>query len=695
MADAEISFRKAIQIDGQSAAAHLGLAKALLGGPKGEELFRSLQQAVTLEAGNQEARHLLTEFALAAYLQSERRPVRFYETLNKLAAEALAADPKSFDGWRIRGLLARTDGKNNEAIAAFRQALTTRPGEPEMTRSLAYLLAETEGGQNEAESLLRGLIRAQPSLAATYDDLATQLLKASRPDEAELVLRQKIEALPGNAAAVAQLADFYRQRGQAQMAEARIQTLLASPKTNPSAPLEAGNYYARQGQWAEALAAYQKGWAVDSTLKPTYGKRMVAALNALGRLEEARNIVEQSLALAPRDLDLRTARALLELARRAVGEAETQLDALVKENPDSASLHFHHGRALALAGKGAEAIAAWREAARRAPGFLDPLLAIATASLDGSRFNDALVAADAALSVAAGNPQALLTRVAALEGLGRNQEARTLLQSLRREHPQSAGLDVEQGYLELREAKFASAEALFRKRYQPGSENLRVISGLARSLGAQGRLDEALRLLESELRLSPARAELRYMRAETRLALGQQAEGFAELERIANEQPAFPLAGMRVAELEARRGNSAAAIARLRRLRNSAPKEPEITALLAQLLEGAGQQNEAKALYREVLRTSPKHLVAQNGLANLIAESGTDAELSEAFGLALAARAAAPKNPTIADTLGLLYLRRQQREAALPLFREAVALAPENPQFKAHLERAQGPKGQF
>lgn len=208
-------------------------------------------------------------------------------------------------------------------------------------------------------------------------------------------------------------------------------------------------------------------------------------------------------------------------------------------------------------------------------------------------------------------------------------------------------------------------------------------------------MDEALRLLESELRLSPARAELRYMRAETRLALGQQAEGFAELERIANEQPAFPLAGMRVAELEARRGNSAAAIARLRRLRNSAPKEPEITALLAQLLEGAGQQNEAKALYREVLRTSPKHLVAQNGLANLIAESGTDAELSEAFGLALAARAAAPKNPTIADTLGLLYLRRQQREAALPLFREAVALAPENPQFKAHLERAQGPKGQF
>lgn len=80
-----------------------------------------------------------------------------------------------------------------------------------------------------------------------------------------------------------------------------------------------------------------------------------------------------------------------------------------------------------------------------------------------------------------------------------------------------------------------------------------------------------------------------------------------------------------------------------------------------------------------------------NNLAYLLAETGDS--LDEAVQLARKAVAEAPKNPVFLDTLGFVYLKRDQNDDALDIFDRLIRRYPDDPACAFHTGMAWYQKG--
>jgi Flp pilus assembly protein TadD len=111
----------------------------------------------------------------------------------------------------------------------------------------------------------------------------------------------------------------------------------------------------------------------------------------------------------------------------------------VNLNPSSAAAHCYLSHGLAFAGQDREAIAHGEEAVRLSP--LDPEMAmflggIAVSHYIAGRFQEALRYSSELLRLRQGFHGAQRLRCASLAQLGRLDEARTVLATLQREHPE-------------------------------------------------------------------------------------------------------------------------------------------------------------------------------------------------------------------------------------------------------------------
>jgi Flp pilus assembly protein TadD len=92
-----------------------------------------------------------------------------------------------------------------------------------------------------------------------------------------------------------------------------------------------------------------------------------------------------------------------------------------------------------------------------------------------------------------------------------------------------------------------------------------------------------------------------------------------------------------------------------------------------------------------VLKLDPQAVVAANNLAWMYAETSSNLEV--ALQLAKTAKAAQPQLAEIDDTLGYVYLQKQQADLAVPPLRDAVAKDPANPLYHYRLGLAYARSG--
>lgn len=119
----------------------------------------------------------------------------------------------------------------------------------------------------------------------------------------------------------------------------------------------------------------------------------------------------------------------------------------------------------------------------------------------------------------------------------------------------------------------------------------------------------------------------------------------------------------------------AQAVAELIDAELAAGDRPESHVNLAQIHAARGRSEAAEVALRTALRLAPTFVPAWINLADLYRDLGRDAE-SQA--ILQRARAAMPDSGAIAHALGLLHVRRGERNKALPLLREASEREPGN-----------------
>jgi tetratricopeptide (TPR) repeat protein len=370
--------------------------------------------------------------------------------------------------------------------------------------------------------------------------------------------------------------------------------------------------------------------------------------------------------------------------------AVNDFEDLVKKKPDNPLLRFALGQALLAKGDSNEAATQFRESLKQRPRYLPSIMALAELSLSKKDYAEALQYVSSALAVNPRLSEARLVRTSALMSTQKYAEARSELTAMSADLPQNAEVQFQLASLDLAEKKYPQAETRFEQLYQ--KDKYRALAGLAETYRQQGQLDKALSRLTSELGKSPDTVPLHFLLADTAMRASKYDLAIQQYQRLQLLLPRSAQVQMRLGTVYQLKGDLPKAVANFQQAAELAPRDPGTLAALADALRMSGKNPEAVRGYRRLLAVDPDNANAMNNLAYTLLDTG--GAIDEAQKLAERALQKSPHSPNFADTLGMVYLKKNLDDSALQVFSGLTQRFPDNPVFRYHYALTLTQKGQ-
>jgi tetratricopeptide (TPR) repeat protein len=686
-ADAALNYRKAIQKNSEFGEAHYQLALTEIKLGHRAAAYEELSQAGRLLPARVDVQSALADLVLKAYVVDRNRPKRLYDQLTDMSQKLLAADPKSYDGLRIKGYLAATEGRSADALGFFGAAASVKPLEPELTLARVELLLLSRRAA-EGERLALDLIEKHKDYGPAYDVLFRQYVITNRRAEAQNLIETKVRNNPNAAGFAVQLASYYASVGRREDMTATLQRLLDNPAAFPKGHVLVGDFYARLQEWDLALRHYDEGAKADPKNRVEYLKRSANVWLSQGKGEQAAGLVDQILKDHPKDEQAGAVNASLLMKSgdpKKIDRAVAELQGLVKENPSDAVLRLSLGHALLAKGNTEAARTEFLETLNRHKDYMPALLAMAELSRSKGQYTETLRYSDELLKLNPNLRQVRLLRSVALMGTGDLNQARRELTRLQKDFPQFREAELQLAYVDLDQKKFPEAEVRFQKLLQRVPGDGAAQTGLVRTLVASNQSRKAYDYLKAEVKKTPDSEAVQNLLAEVAVHLGDYNSAIEQYRSLVARK-ASPGVYVQLGSVYNLKGDVPNALAALESAEKLAPSDPAVVALLAQTRNAAGRRQEALEGYRRVLKLKPENAAVMNDVAFLIVETGGRPD--EALELAQQAVRKAPQEPNFSDTLGWVYYKKGMSDAALQVFRNLAQKYPENPVFHYHLGMA-------
>ena len=690
--EAAIAFRKAIQKSPDWGEPYYRLALCDL--EQGGDVTRALlalRQAMALMPDNEDVKVRLAGLHIMAYLQHgaiEDFPLR---QAHDIAGSLLKKNPDSFEGLMLAGQVALLEKKPKEALEWFEKARKIKP-DSALAVASSGITRLGLGQEPEAEPLLRKALEMDAALGPAWDALYNLHLRQRRFSDAEAVCRDRIGKNPKDPVARLMLANhFFRMQKPDDMRKA-LEALTQPGSGYENGRMVAGDFYRSIGRIAEARSLYETGLKEtekDAARRSDYRKRLASLLLLEGKRDEAEKAYADVLEDAPKDPESRARRALLMLDKDAAA-ALREFQQLAKDVPSNPVIRFNLGLALLANRKLEDARTAFLEAARMQRNFLEPRLALAQIAMDREQWRELQQTAADVLTINPRHPEGRYYRAAAYTGLGNYEEARKILAELLKEFPNYREAQLQLSFLDLAERRYAQAEARLRELYEK-TKDVRALTGRVEVELAQNRQKEGLALAQAELAKNPDEARLRLLVARTALRVADYSLAAQELIRLAERDPNWDYLYLLLGQAHQFNGDLPRAILAFQRALQISPSSLEATLRLAYAYEMAGRYQEAIASYRKALELNPNTPIAMNNLAYLLSEHGGD--LDEALRLAQLALQRLPQQRYIADTVGWIFLRKNDIDSAMQIFEGLVKKYPDEPAFRYHFGAALLKKG--
>jgi serine/threonine-protein kinase len=445
-AEAENSFRRAIEIDRNYARAWNSLGIALQDQGRPVEAEDAYRRAVQLEPGFAIARsnlgQLLTKRGQLAEAEAEcrkaleHRPdlaaahVNLANVLNKRARhaeaesearQALKTDPDSAAAHIVLGDALSDQGKPTEAEKEFRKAIDLQPDNPSAHGDLAnalekqgrFIEAEAEcrkalrikadlptvhdtlgivlfhlGKFAESEAEARKALALQPNYPAALNNLGIVLDKLDKLDEAEKAFRKAIEIKPEYARGHSNLGLFLARRKRFADAEAECRQALRLEPNSAEAHHRLGDVLALQDKLVDAVAHLRKAVSFSPNDAPSLAM-LGDVLRRQGHLPEAQTQVQKALAIAPNVAAYHDTLGIILRQRGNPVEAEEAARKAIQLDKNFARAYSSLGSALLEQKKHAAAVAAYQEAIRLKPTYAPAHYNLGQALADQAKFAQA------------------------------------------------------------------------------------------------------------------------------------------------------------------------------------------------------------------------------------------------------------------------------------------------------------------
>ena len=381
---------------------------ALLYTGKNDEAKQAYDQALALNPNSGNALLGLARYAAAT---------QNAEAAERYVSDAVAKDPKNPDVHMARGTLLRTQGKSDEALAAFDQVLALDPHHRtahiekayvEITRG-KYRAAKAEidaADKNSPGSLLvtytRALYEFSQGKYAAAQDALQRVLKAA-PDhmpsvllagasemnlgstqQAEQHLRKYLETYPNDVYARKLLAQTLLKSSQPADAAATLAPTLENAGNDPQLLALAGESYMQVRDFGKASSYLEKAAALAPKAASV---RTSLGLSKLAQGDQARGLSELELATT---LDPKSTQAAMALIQTEVGlkhfdKAIAAAKTLQQQQPDNPQVYNMLGAVYMLTGDKAGARTAFEKAVALQPTFFPAITNLSRLDLQDNK----------------------------------------------------------------------------------------------------------------------------------------------------------------------------------------------------------------------------------------------------------------------------------------------------------------------
>jgi tetratricopeptide (TPR) repeat protein len=201
--------------------------------------------------------------------------------------------------------------------------------------------------------------------------------------------------------------------------------------------------------------------------------------------------------------------------------------------------------------------------------------------------------------------------------------------------------------------------------------HLEALSDLTALDLAEHKTEAALRRVDAAAGSHGSDPAFLALAARTHAATGDRTGAEALLQRVLKTTPSDQAAYSMLAQVYAADGKLPEARAQVQAMLKANPKFAAGQTLLGMLFEMDHMPADAQRAYEAALAADPKSAVAANNLAAILADG--DRDMERAFELARNAKAALPDSPSVDDTLGWIYYKRNMLPLAVAALERSVA----------------------
>jgi tetratricopeptide (TPR) repeat protein len=286
-------------------------------------------------------------------------------------------------------------GQNDEAIAAYREALRLKPGDADEYATLGWFL-RTLRRDGEAPAAYREALRLRPDHMTAFGGLADALHFAGKPEEALAMYREAVRLHPDHVQSRVDLGAFLARRGDGDGALAEYREAVRRRPDSPAALGGLSYFLGRLGRfdeqaavWREAIrrepdigynhfglggALRDQGKFDDAIAEFREALRLkfnaVVVYQSIGIAREGQGMYDEAIAAYRESARLDPINGILLranignslMAQHRLPEAVDEFRELIRVRPDNYYGYLYLSRALTGLGKFDEAIAVLRRA---------------------------------------------------------------------------------------------------------------------------------------------------------------------------------------------------------------------------------------------------------------------------------------------------------------------------------------------
>ncbi len=609
--------------------------------------------------------------------------------------------------WFFKGSLLRAQGKTDEAVAAFSQAIAFQPGnvsahieranleiaarkfdaakaDIDAARKAApsavavlytqALLDFTQGKYAAAQESLQKVLRAAPEHMPSILMSGVVELNLGSLQQAEQHLRSYVEKFPDNAYARKMLAQTLLKSSQPADAAATLAPLLKDGAQDAHLLALAGQSSMQGKDFDKAARYFEKA----SVLAPqTAALHTSLGLSKLGQGDTEKGIseLETATSLDPKSSNAGMALVQAELGLKHFDKALAAVLTLEKSLPNNAQVQNLKGGVYQAKGDLPNARASFEKALTLQANYFDPLLNLARLDMREKKPEVAKKRIEAFLENDKKNIAAMLTMAGIAVAEGRPEQATVWLEKATTENPGvlAPALRLSAHYITVKQPQ--KALTLMRKLQTTNASNPEVLDLLGQVQIANKDYSGALETYSTLTKVLPKSAQVHVRLAAAHLLLKEESKAMEDLKRAVALQPDFILGRIAQIELAARMGKSDEAIAMARQVQKLNEKAPVGYSLEGDLQKGLNRPALALSAYEKAfaLSKSPQLLIK---IAEIMKHSGKAKEAETRLALW---RQANPSDPLVPMYVAESYMASKQFKPAAEMLRAVVKLDPNNP----------------